>query len=68
MATAEVKAQQPEMAKEKCTSDPNFAVICAFIKRFGTICGVLCPSIGRLQVSENFVKMSNALSFISRFF
>ena len=57
MATAEVKAQQPEMAKEKCTSDPNFAVICAFIKRFGTICGVLCPSIGRLQVSENFVKL-----------
>ena len=51
MATAEVKAEQPELVKEKCTTDPNFAVVCAFIERFGTICGVLCPSIGRLQVN-----------------
>ena len=39
MASAEVKAEQSEISKEKCTSDPNFAVVCAFIERFGSICG-----------------------------
>lgn len=34
---------------DSCTSDPNFAVICAFIKEFGPACGVECPSLGRLQ-------------------
>lgn len=61
MAAAEVKdqvEQQPELPKEKCTTDPNFAVVCAFIEQFGPLTGVLCPNIGRLQVckkkSENF--------------
>ena len=66
MAAAEVTAaevkekveQQPELTKEKCTTDPNFAVVCAFIEQFGPLTGVLCPNIGRLQVckkkSENF--------------
>ena len=53
MAAAEVKDQvdqQPELPKEKCTTDPNFAVVCAFIEQFGPLTGVLCPNIGRLQV------------------
>ena len=49
MAAVEIK-QEPEIAKEKCTIDSNFAVVCAFIEQFGPITGVLCPSIGRLQV------------------
>ena len=40
MASAEVKAEQEKITKEKCTSDPNFAVVCAFIERFGSICGM----------------------------
>ena len=31
------------------TGDPNFAVVCAFIERFGAVCGVPCPNIGDLQ-------------------
>ena len=49
MAEAESK-EQPVIPKEKCSADANFAVVCAFIEQFGSICGVLCPSIGRLQV------------------
>ena len=52
MAAIETE-RKPEVAKEskeKCTIDSNFAVICAFIEQFGQITGVLCPSIGRLQV------------------
>ena len=60
MAAAEVTAaevkekveQQPELTKEKCTTDPNFAVVCAFIEQFGPLTGVLCPNIGRLQVCK----------------
>jgi hypothetical protein len=33
-----------------CTADPNFAVICSFIDKFGASCGIPCPSIGELQV------------------
>ena len=32
-----------------CTADPNFAVICSFIEKFGASCGIPCPSIGELQ-------------------
>ena len=32
-----------------CTADPNFAVICSFIEKFGVSCGIPCPSIGELQ-------------------
>ena len=46
----EQKLDAAKPAKEKCTVDSNFAVICAFIEQFGQITGVLCPSIGRLQV------------------
>ena len=51
MAAVETK-DGPEITKEKCTADANFAVVCAFIEQFGEMCGVLCPSIGRLQVSQ----------------
>ena len=53
MAAVETK-DEPEIATEKCTDDANFAVICNFMEQFGPICGVLCPSIGRLQVSFYF--------------
>jgi hypothetical protein len=33
-----------------CTADPNFAVICSFIDKFGASCGIPCPNIGELQV------------------
>ncbi len=36
--------------KSACTSDPNFAVICSFIEKFGVSSGIPCPSIGELQV------------------
>jgi hypothetical protein len=49
MATADTKPE-PTVVKEQVSADPNFAVVCAFIKQFGTFCGVLCPSISRLQV------------------
>jgi hypothetical protein len=32
-----------------CTSDPNFAVICSFMEKFGVSCGIPCPGIGELQ-------------------
>ena len=31
------------------TDDPNFAVVCAFLEKFGAKCNLECPSIGRLQ-------------------
>lgn len=34
--------------EESCQSDPNFAVICSFIRQFGVLCGVNV-SIGDLQ-------------------
>ena len=50
MAAADTVKVPEIVAKDKCTADPNFAVVCAFIDQFGPITGVLCPSIGRLQV------------------
>ncbi|XP_076753989.1 uncharacterized protein LOC143425239 isoform X1 [Xylocopa sonorina] len=32
-----------------CASDPNFAVICSFLKCFGKSCGIIYPDIARLQ-------------------
>ena len=31
------------------TDDPNFAVVCVFLEKFGAKCNLECPSIGRLQ-------------------
>jgi len=38
-----------DVVEERCTNDPNFAVICDFIQEFGTFCGVECPCLGELQ-------------------
>ena len=48
---SEVDAQEtkPIVVREKCTSDPNFAVICSFLDQFGATLGVPCPSIMDLQ-------------------
>jgi archaellum component FlaD/FlaE len=35
--------------EDPVASDPNFAVVCAFIERFGAACGLQCPNIGDLQ-------------------
>jgi hypothetical protein len=51
MALASGRAgEAPPTSSESCTSDPNFAVICAFIHEFGSVCGVDCPPLGKLQV------------------
>ncbi len=39
----------PAAAKSEVSADPNFAVVCAFVERFGASCGVQCPNIGDLQ-------------------
>ena len=47
-----VTAQTKAATAESLTSDPNFAVICAFIERFGAEVlgpGVQIPNIGELQ-------------------
>ena len=31
------------------TDDPNFAVVCAFLEKFGAKCNLECPSIARMQ-------------------
>ena len=41
-------AAEPSPA-ESVLGDPNFAVVCAFIDRFGALCGLQCPNIGDLQ-------------------
>merc|ERR1711936_1241991 len=48
---SEVEAPEakPVVAREKCTSDPNFAVVCSFLDQFGSTLGVPCPSIMDLQ-------------------
>ena len=50
MALASGEARPPVTSSDdSCTSDPNVAIICAFIKEFGMMCGVECPTLGRLQ-------------------
>ncbi len=42
-------ALQAARKSSEVSSDPDFAVVCAFIDRFGEECGVQCPNIGELQ-------------------
>ena len=39
----------PSSSDDSCTSDPNFAIMCAFVNEFGSMCGVACPTLGKLQ-------------------
>lgn len=32
-----------------CVNDPNFAIICAFLHKFGATCNISYPSINDLQ-------------------
>lgn len=32
-----------------CINDPNFAVICGFLEKFGVLCGVTGPDFMELQ-------------------
>ena len=42
-------AEQHKTPVTPATDDPNFAVVCAFLDKFGAKCNLECPSIGRLQ-------------------
>ena len=39
-------------ATDECAHDPNFAVICSFLDKFGPACGIPCPSIQELEVTD----------------
>ena len=49
--------------KDICTMDPNFAVICSFIDKFGTACGIPCPSIDELEV-DNITNLFQSVMWI----
>ena len=53
----------PSSSDDSCTSDPNFAIICAFVQEFGSMCGVACPPLGKLQeMLEDTTKIREDLS------
>ena len=58
MSQVNIGTEPSELANEKCTSDPNFAVICAFLAEFGQHPSIVgqqanvktnIPDIGQLQ-------------------
>ena len=51
--------------KDRCTADPNFAVICSFLEKFGGACGVPCPTIAELEVIKKAFKNSLNLVHIN---
>merc|ERR1711936_620941 len=46
---SEIEEETKPTIKDRCTSDPNFAVVCSFLDQFGSTLGVPCPSIMDLQ-------------------
>lgn len=32
-----------------CVTDPNFAIVCSFLEKFGKLCGLVYPDFEQLQ-------------------
>lgn len=42
-------ASEKDSCQSYCADDPNFAIICSFLERFATSCGVSYPTFSELQ-------------------
>lgn len=50
-----------------CASDPNFAVICSFLEKFGKSCGVDYPDINALQLMLENSQEGERFAFIEKY-